>query len=91
MELAELRRRMDGVNEEMLSLFLRRMALSAEIAREKEKAGLPVRDEARERECLQGLCAQSGALPPDYTARFFETLFALSRDYQTALRAGEKP
>ena len=85
MELNELRGEIDEVDEELARLFTRRMKLSERIAGLKKSAGLPVRDEAREKEKLR---AVEALLPPElrpYGAALWKTLFALSRDRQREL------
>lgn len=83
-ELESARGQMNEINGRMLRLFRERMELSARIAEIKRESGLPVRDEARERDILENAAAQSGELSP-YAVRFFETLMALSREYQETL------
>ena len=50
MDLKELRKEIDAVDAEIVKLFEKRMEISERIASYKQKAGLPVRDEAREKE-----------------------------------------
>ena len=79
MELKDYRAAIDGIDRELLALFARRLALCGEIAGWKKEHGLPVLDEAREREKLAAVAAQS---PADYkaeTAAFFERVIALCR------------
>ncbi|NLA10785.1 MAG: ACT domain-containing protein [Firmicutes bacterium] len=87
MELSELRKKIDGVDEEMLQLFLQRMQFSEEIGRHKADKDLPLLNRAREREILSEMTAKSGALEK-YTHYFFEMLLSLSRARQIELSAG---
>ena len=84
MELSEIRKEIDTINDQMLSLFLRRMALSQEVAACKREQGLPVLNPQREQEILARIEAQAGDMAP-YARRLFTTLFELSRDYQSGL------
>ena len=50
MDLDELRKEIDAVDAEIVKLFEKRMEISEHIATYKQQAGIPVRDEAREKE-----------------------------------------
>ncbi|MBR5017034.1 MAG: chorismate mutase [Spirochaetia bacterium] len=50
MDLDELRKEIDAVDAEIVKFFEKRMEISERIAAFKQKAGIPVRDEAREKE-----------------------------------------
>ena len=79
--LAGLRRQLDDVDEQMTALLARRLALAGEIGRYKAAQGLPVLDEAREKEVL----AQRGDLLPQrrqQVERLFRLLMAESREEQ---------
>lgn len=82
MELKELRSRMDDIDNQILKLFVNRMAVAGEIAELKRLGGLPVLDRTREREILRRLTA--GTEPPmeGYTRILFKMLFDMSRSYQ---------
>ena len=74
--LAGLRRQLDDVDEQMTALLARRLALAGEIGRYKAAQGLPVLDEAREKEVL----ARRGDLLPQrrqQVERLFRLLMAL--------------
>ena len=50
MDLDELRKEIDAVDAEIVKFFEKRMEISEHIAAYKQQAGIPVRDEAREKE-----------------------------------------
>lgn len=52
MELSEYRKELDIIDEEILTLFTKRMKLSSEIAEYKRENSLPVLDLRREKEKL---------------------------------------
>ena len=52
MTLQDLRRKLDALDQQLLSIIAERQALGTEIARAKREAGLPTRDFNREREVL---------------------------------------
>ena len=81
MDLNELRQKLDEVDEALLPLFLRRMDLSREIAREKSRAGLPVQDRARERRLLAAVTEKSGE-NGEYARLLYQDILAFSRSCQ---------
>ena len=81
MELKDLREQIDKVDEGLLSLFLRRMQLSDEVAKYKKENGLAVYNAEREQEILDWVARESGTMD-DYARRFFFNLFELSRSRQ---------
>lgn len=85
MELQELRRQIDRIDTELVSLFKQRMALSAAVAEYKQKNGLPVLDSSRERELLEKVAALSGREFAPYTHTLYATVLELSRSYQHTL------
>ena len=74
-ELSELRREIDRENTVILESFLRRMALSREVADAKREMGKAVFDGAREREILASIAERT---PLEYRreARAFRALDA---------------
>lgn len=85
MELSEVRARIDTINGEMLRLFLERMELVKDVAAAKKEAGLPVYDEKREREILKRVAASAGDDMSGYAEKLFESVFAISREYQETM------
>ena len=86
MEISEIRSRLDGIDKEILPLFLERMELAAKAAEYKRAHSLPVLDRTREREILARIGEQSGELE-QYAHRLYSTLLELSRSYQESLNA----
>ena len=84
MKLEEARKRIDAVDEELVTLFLERMTLSGEIARAKAEEGLAVFDPEREEKVLERVAAQSGDMG-SYTAGLYRTIFELSKAYQRTI------
>lgn len=84
MELSEIRSQIDAVDEELLKLFLRRMALSEDVAAVKSEQGLPISNRAREREILARVTAAAGE-KERYAYQLFTTLFHLSGARQAEL------
>ena len=86
MELSEISEKIDGVDEQMLKLFLERMALSEEVAVYKNEHHLPILNKAREREILAKVTEQAGE-KERYAYHLFTTLFELARSRQAELVA----
>ena len=86
MDLSEIRHKIDTVDDQLLELFLQRMALAEDVARYKKANGLPILNTAREQEVLDKVSANAG-MQAERACRLFETLFALSRDRQEELLA----
>lgn len=88
MDLQEIRAQIDGIDDELVRLFERRMALAGDVAAYKREQGLPVSDRTREREIVsrvtQGMDEQNAA----YTKVLFSTLFDLSRSAQNRALQG---
>ncbi len=82
MELSELRTQIDEIDSALLSLFLQRMELSAQIAAYKKEHDLPISDPCREREILQALENKAAPQMAAYVRQLYDTIFALSKDHQ---------
>ena len=61
MDLKEYRQEMDAIDEEMVSLFVKRMNVAAKIADYKKENNMPILAPAREREKLQDVAKKAGA------------------------------
>ncbi len=83
MDLSQLRNQIDAIDAQLIDLFRQRMEIAAKIAVYKKEHDLPILVPERDQEKLQSVAAQSVPELADYTAQLFETLMALSRDYQT--------
>ena len=88
MELSEIRAKIDAVDDQLLDLFLQRMALAEAVGHYKKAHGLPILNTAREQEVLDNIAAQAGPQAED-ACRLFETLFMLSRSRQEKILSDE--
>ena len=91
MELNDIREHIDAIDDELVQLFARRMACSAEIARTKQQTARPIRDRSRERAIINRLTAASGAELAPYVRALYEHIFDLSRSYQSAKWERQSP
>ena len=84
MELSEIRTKIDAVDDQLLDLFLQRMALSEEVAAYKNEHRLPILNKERERAILAKVTEKSGD-KERYAYHLFSTLFELARSRQAEL------
>ncbi|MEG1774253.1 MAG: chorismate mutase [Oscillospiraceae bacterium] len=88
MELEEARAQINQIDDELVSLFVRRMGVAAQIAAYKKAHGLPVLDCARERAILDRASRLAGDALAEEIRPLFAALFEASRAYQQRLLAG---
>ena len=86
MELKDYRLQLDRIDNQLLSLFVERMNISAEIAVWKQKNNLPVLDARREKEKLRQMEEQSPEELSEYTIALFSLIMELSRSRQNRIR-----
>ena len=82
--LDALRAEINDINDDMLALFLRRMDVSADIAKYKDAHDLPIFQKDREDAILAGVEAKAGEQAGAARA-LFETLMELSKNYQRSV------
>ena len=88
MDLSEIRKDIDKIDEELVRLFCDRMELSANVADYKKANNLPIFVPGRERAILQNVAEMAGPEMENYTRVLYSMLFELSRSYQSK-RNGE--
>lgn len=89
MELSEIRKEIDAVDEEMTKLFVRRMACADQVAEAKRGTGKPVLDPGREREILAKVAERVGPGLESEGKLLFSTLLSVSRGRQRAQLADD--
>ncbi len=82
MDIKELRMQIDEIDDQLISLFVKRMEVSKEIGMYKLEHHLPILDPVREQEKLDAVAAKAGTDMAEYTRKLYTALFALSRSYQ---------
>ncbi|MBQ4207074.1 MAG: chorismate mutase [Clostridia bacterium] len=85
MDLQTCRSEISQIDEQIVALFQKRMALSKEIALFKKENRLPIYDSERERAVLNRVTALAGEELADYTGVLYQTVFDVSRSYQHAV------
>ena len=91
-ELSEIRGEIDAIDEKLVALFEKRLALTTQVAEYKIASGRPVLDRQREAEKLSRL---SGLAASEFSKKSIQELFAqimsISRKRQYQLMAGQGP
>ena len=85
MDLQEARNSISRIDEELTSLFVKRMELSREIAAYKKDNHMSVFDRSREREVVNHVCDLAGKDFESYIRVLYGTLLDVSRSYQRQL------
>ena len=85
MQLDEIRKEIDTVDNEMRSLFIRRMGLSRQIALIKARTGDAIRKPDREKAMIDRLSEGMDPQLLDAYRSFLEHILFLSRSYQEQL------
>jgi len=88
MELTEIRKEIDGIDDELIRLLVRRLRAADGVADVKRVSGKPVLDPAREREILAKVSTVAGPELENEVRLLFTTLLSVSRARQRA-RLGE--
>ena len=82
--LADLRKKIDEVDEQMLTLLRKRVTIAEQIGKVKTEKVLPIRDEQREREVLDRVAskAEVKGINPENARRIFREIIELSVEAQ---------
>ena len=90
-DLSEARTKIDKIDEELVRLFLERLAVSRDVALAKRESGGSITDPAREREILSRVSEAAGPDNENAARLFFSTLFSISKARQRSLIKGRSP
>ncbi len=82
MQLDEIRKEIDQVDDRLTELFAHRMELAKQVAASKKESGKQVADRGREREILYRVTDGMSEEMAGYTRVLYQTLFELSRASQ---------
>ena len=81
--ILELRQQIDKLDEEIISLLKKRMGVSREVGKLKERLDIPVEDKIRENEIIDRLTQQTGRnLSEEQLIRIFTAVFKSSKQVQ---------
>ncbi len=91
MDISEVRKKIDKIDDSLKTLFEERMSVMADIADCKKESGKPVGDSKREREIINRVTEDQDDRMATYTKIFYQTLFDLSKSYQTTRMSETTP
>lgn len=81
--ILELRQQIDQLDEDIFLLLKKRMGISKEVGKLKEKLDIPVEDKGREQEIIDRLTQQAGSnLSEEQLIRIFTAVFKSSKQIQ---------
>ena len=83
MDIKDLRKEIDQIDDELVQLFVKRMNISAQVADYKKANHMPILVPAREREILRDVSEKAGDEMANYTRVLYSMIFELSRSYQS--------
>ncbi len=83
MDIQDMRKEIDAIDNQLVQLFTQRMDVAARIADYKKAENLPIFVPAREREKLADVAEKAGPEMANYTRVLYSMLFELSRSYQS--------
>ena len=87
MDLEVLRNRINELYDQIVSDFVERMKIAAEIAGAKAESNMPVLDLKRENAVIQRVMEQAGEAFEMQTKMLYHTMFDVSKSYQSGLLA----
>ncbi|MEW6720069.1 MAG: chorismate mutase [Thermodesulfobacteriota bacterium] len=92
MDIDELRKRIDLLDDVLLRIFNERARIALDIGREKKKLGLPVFDPGREKRIFARMKEENpGPLDDGAVVRLFERVVDESRRLERIRSQGEEP
>ena len=86
MELQDIRRNIDSIDDRLVKLFAERMDCAREVAEAKRRTGRGIRDRGREREIVNRLTRAAGDEYAPYVSALYAHIFDLSRSYQSSVQ-----
>ena len=87
MDINELRKQIDSIDNELVELFEKRMRTASAIADYKRENGLPVSDKSREREVINKVTSKVSPEIGEYARVLYQTIFDVSCSYQRSINA----
>ena len=82
MDLNDIRKEINRVDDQLVKLFVERMELASQVAAYKRENNMPIFVPAREREILKKVAEQAGPEFGSYTRLLYATIMDLSRAHQ---------
>lgn len=91
MDLNDFRNRINEIDNQMIELFVERMQTAAKIADVKAAQNMPILDSSREKAVLQYVKEKAGKEFAGYAETLYQTMFNVSKSYQSELMAMKTP
>ena len=85
MDISKLRKKLDGIDDEIVDLLLRRLKTVSEIAEYKKTSGVPIEDPAREQNILSRLTKGLDERTARFVEAVYKATFSASKAYQSQL------
>lgn len=82
MDLNDLRKEIDNIDDELIALFEKRLEIAKKIGDYKKKNSLPILDSKREKEKIEKILSKSEYRYRKYIEEIFEDIFKISKEYQ---------
>ena len=89
MDIKELRKKIDNIDEKIVSLLRERMETSAKVGQYKKENKLPIYDPSRESELFDRVASLAGKELSSYTRVLYSTITDISRSYQRKVNGNE--
>ena len=83
MDLNEIRKEINRVDDQLVKLFVERMELASQVAAYKKEHNMPIYVPAREREILKKVAEMAGPELGSYTRLLYTHIMELSRSHQS--------
>ena len=84
-KLEELRKRIDGVDEQICALLKERFDLVKEVGEAKKNLGVNVENKDREQEVIEAVRNRLPEELKDYAEEIYRTIIKVSKEYQKTL------
>lgn len=82
--LKDLRKQIDEIDDEIVSLYLKRLKICQDIGKEKSKTGKSIADKNREADVTKRLTENLTAEEADYITALYQTIFSESKRLQSS-------
>jgi len=90
MDITELRKEIDRIDDQLVRLFVERMQVSEQVAQYKKERNLPIFVPQREEEKLRDVAQKAGPEMADYTQALYRTIMEQSRNHQEKMNTVPK-
>lgn len=91
MELQDIRQQIDAIDDQLVALYLRRLALVREVASAKAQTGRPVDDPVREQQVLYRLTKDLPDQQKLYVRQVYTAIFTTAKSYQSTVMRLDAP